>query len=214
MIWLWLLLICAAMLLLIGWLGGVARTALMPVAAALMLGLAGYVLHGQPGLAGSPVASAAPGDDEDFGKPLSRENGQMADRFGPGGNFLGMADSFLRRGRTEMAAGTLAAGLKKYPDNVDLWVAYGNALVAHGGGMVTPAAALAFDEAARRQPDHPAPIFFLGLAQAQSGDLAAAEANWAQLLARSPADAPWRADLEARLAMVRAERGGGDAAKR
>jgi cytochrome c-type biogenesis protein CcmH len=211
MIWLWLLLICAALILLVGWRGGVARGTLIPVAVALMLGLTGYVLQGQPELAGAPVAAAAP-DDGDFGEPLTRENGQMAQRFGPGGNFMGLADSFLRRGKTEMAAGTLAAGLKKYPDNVDLWVAYGNALVAHGGGVVTPAAALAFEEAARRQPDHPAPQFFMGLAQAQSGDLAGAEANWTQLLARTPPDAPWRADLEARLAMVRAE-AGGDAAK-
>jgi cytochrome c-type biogenesis protein CcmH/NrfG len=208
MIWLWLLLICAAMLLLLGWLGKVPRGALMPVGAALMLGLAGYVLQGQPTRPGLPVAAAAAEDDREFGEPLGRENAEMAERFGPGGSFLGMADSFLRRGKTELAAGTLAAGLKKYPDNVDLWVAYGNALIAHGGGTVSPAAALAFDEAARRNPAHPAPQFFLGLGLAQSGDLAGAEANWAALLARSPADAPWRADLESRLATIRAEQGG------
>src|SRR3546814_10327093 len=40
--------------------------------------------------------------------------------------------------------------LESNPDNVDLWVAFGNALVAHGGGVMSPAAALAFDEAAKR----------------------------------------------------------------
>src|SRR3546814_2694554 len=87
-----------------------------------------------------------------------------------------MSDGFARTGKTELAAKTLEKGLEKYPDNVDLWVGLGNALVAHGGGMMSPAAALAFDEAAKRDPAHPAPPFFAGLAMAQSGDLKGAEA--------------------------------------
>ena len=38
---------------------------------------------------------------------------------------------------------------------------------------------------------------------AQSGDLKGADAVWSQLLARTPPDAPWRADLEMRLAQLR-----------
>ncbi len=108
-----------------------------------------------------------------------------------------------RTGKTALAAQTLEKGLERYPDNVDLWVGLGNALVAHGGGVMSPAAALAFDEAAKRDPNHPAPPFFAGLAMAQSGDLKGADAVWSQLLARTPPDAPWRADLEMRLAQLR-----------
>src|SRR3546814_16937811 len=86
-----------------------------------------------------------------------------------------MSDGFARTGKTELAAKTLEKGLEKYPDNVDLWVGLGNALAAHGGGMMSPAAALAFDEAAKRDPSHPAPPFFAGLALAQGGDLKGAE---------------------------------------
>lgn len=207
MIWLWLLLVSALLLGLVAWLGAVPRATLTMVAAALMLGLTGYVLQGNPGRAGAPVAAADPSDDAAFGEPLTRENGQMSERFGPGALYLGTAERFLKRGKTALAAGTLAAGLKKYPDNVDLWVAYGNALIAHGGDTVNPAAALAFEEGQRRSPNHPAPQFFMGLALANGGDLEGAEANWADLLARTPPNAPWRADLEARLAAVRAERG-------
>jgi cytochrome c-type biogenesis protein CcmH len=72
---------------------------------------------------------------------------------------------------------------------------------------MSPAAALAFDEAARRDPTHPAPPFFAGLALAQGGDLKGADIVWSQLLARSPADAPWRRDLEIRLAQLHAAMG-------
>ncbi|MBJ7442124.1 MAG: cytochrome c biogenesis factor [Sphingopyxis sp.] len=201
MIWLWVMLaavLTIAGMLVLGRLPAAAR----PLAgAAVMLGLAGYALQGSPSLPGKPVAAAA--EPEGFGDVLTDQRQGMTDRFGPAAQWLGMSDGFARTGKTELAAQTLEKGLEKYPDNVDLWVGLGNALTAHGGGMMSPAAALAFDEAARRDPTHPAPPFFAGLALAQGGDLKGAEAVWGQLLARSPADAPWRPDLEMRLAQLR-----------
>ena len=171
------------------------------VAAAVMLGLTGYALQGSPALPGHPVAKAA--EPEGFGEAITDRQQGMANRFGPAAQWIGMSDGFMRTGKTELAAQTLEKGLERYPDNVDLWTGLGNALVAHGGGVMSSAAALAFDEAARRDPSHPAPPFFAGLAMAQSGDLKGAEAVWNQLLQRSPADAPWRPDLEMRLAQLR-----------
>ncbi|WP_293700982.1 MULTISPECIES: tetratricopeptide repeat protein [unclassified Sphingopyxis] len=201
MIWLWVMLAALLTIAAIVWLGKLPVAARPLAGAAVMLGLAGYALQGSPSLPGKPVAVAA--EPEGFGDVLTDQRQGMADRFGPAAQWLGLSDGFARTGKTELAAQTLEKGLEKYPDNVDLWVGLGNALTAHGGGMMSPAAALAFDEAARRDPSHPAPPFFAGLALAQGGDLKGAEAVWSQLLARSPADAPWRPDLEMRLAQLR-----------
>jgi cytochrome c-type biogenesis protein CcmH/NrfG len=152
-------------------------------------------------LAGKPVHAAA--EPDGFGEVLSDSQRGMADRFGPAGMWISMSDGFMRTGKTELAAKTLEKGLEKHPDDVDLWVGLGNALVAHGGGMMSPASALAFNEAARREPNHPAPAFFAGLALAQGGDFANAERVWMALEQRTPEDAAWAEDLQLRLAQLR-----------
>ena len=174
-------------------------SARLPLGIAVMLGLTGYLLVGQPGAAGSPVARAAP---TGFGEALEDPRNGMSDRFGDAAQWLGISDGMMRGGNTLAAAQILEQGLRRYPGNVDLWVGFGNALVAHSGGIMTPAAAMAFDRAADIDPGHPAPPFFAGLALAQGGDLAGARVIWQQLLDRSPPDAPWRADLESRLAQM------------
>jgi cytochrome c-type biogenesis protein CcmH/NrfG len=85
-------------------------------------------------------------------------------------------------------------------------VGLGNALILHADGMMTPAAELAFQRAAKIAPDHPGPKFFYGLALAQGGKFDEAEAIWRDLLANAPADAEWRPMVEERLAMLRQAR--------
>ena len=176
------------------------RTGWEITGAALLFGISGYALQGHPGQAGAPQAPVESAKLAD--QTLIKERQQMGAAFGQGQSWLILADALTRQGQFGAAADVLNKALVKSPQDADLWVALGNALVGHTDGVITPAAQYAFRKAATIAPDHPGPPFFMGLALAQSGRLVEARALWAQLLARSPTDAPYRADLQTRLAQL------------
>jgi cytochrome c-type biogenesis protein CcmH len=170
------------------------------VAAALLLAMAGYAWQGRPGLAGSPKAPPESETVPDSAFAQMRQD--MLGRFDTADRWLTIAEGFQRRGDTRGAAGLIRAALREHPDNAILWIGYGNALVLHAGGLITPAAHLAFQRAAELAPGHPAPRFFFGLALAQSGRLDEADRTWRELLASAPPDAPWRREVEEQLRML------------
>ncbi len=168
---------------------------------ALMLGLAGYALQGTPKQPGSPKTAI----DKLTGDPAALVNArrQLAGD-GPvaGDRWVMIGDALARNGQYADAAGVLLGATEHDPNNGEAWLALANALVAHAEGALTPPASYAFTRAATASPEAPGPPFFLGLALAQSGKLDEGRAKWAQLFARTPANAPWRADLAARLAQL------------
>jgi cytochrome c-type biogenesis protein CcmH len=167
-------------------------------AAALLFGISGYALQGHPGLAGAPTASVENAKLADA--TLLKERQQMGSAaYGRSGSWMVLADALTRQGQFGAAADILHKATLENPKDADLWVALGNALIGHAGGVITPSAKLAFTRAATIAPDHPGPPFFIGLALAQAGRLPEARTIWADLLARSPLDAPYRTDLQARL---------------
>ncbi|HEX2763777.1 MAG TPA: tetratricopeptide repeat protein [Allosphingosinicella sp.] len=170
------------------------------VGAALLLGMAGYAWQGRPGLAGSPKTAAEQRElpESDF----ARMRQGMAGRFDTADRWLTIAESYQRRGDTRAAAGLIRSALRAHPDNAILWLGYGNALVMHAAGLVTPAAELAFGRAAVLAPDHPAPRFFYGLSLAQSGRLDEAERVWRELAESAPPDARWRSGVERQLELI------------
>ena len=167
------------------------------LAAALLLAFAGYAWQGRPGLAGSP--KPPPESRELSDSAFARMRGDLLGRFDTADRWLTIAEGFQRRGDTRGGAGLIRSALREHPDNAILWLGYADALVVHSDGMITPAAQLAFERAARLAPDHPAPRFFFGLALAQSGRLDEAERVWRELVASAPPGAEWRAGVEAQL---------------
>ena len=168
------------------------------IGAALLFGIAGYALQASPGLSGAPKAAEQPfaEDAAEMVKSrlaLSGEEGLPKDRL------VLIADGYARNGRHADAAEVLRVAVEQDPKNAEAWLALGNALVSHAGGLLTPAALHAYQKAADAEPAHPGPPFFLGLALAQTGRFGEARALWAELLERSPEDAPWRENLQMQL---------------
>ncbi len=168
------------------------------VGAALLLGLAGYALQGSPAQPGAPKAPAA--QNKGNGQALVAARQQLRASGAQGtSSWLVIGDAMARNGQYADAASVLLGAVEKNPKDAEGWLALGNALVGHSEGALTPAALYAYQRAATADPAHPGPPFFLGLALAQSGRLNEGRAMWVELLARSPKDAPWRADLAERL---------------
>ncbi|EKU77113.1 MULTISPECIES: tetratricopeptide repeat protein [Sphingobium] len=181
--------------------GRIPRVTREIVAAALLVGLAGYAWQGHPGLAGAPRQVAAEKEAQ-FDEKLAERRRSLAERYGPAGQWLIMSDSYGRRGLTKEAANILLSGLKQTPEDANLWLGMGNALVAHADGVVAPAADYAYRQALRLDPEGPAPRYFYGLALAQAGQLDAARKQWLPLAQSAPEGSKIKAELQANIARI------------
>lgn len=167
------------------------------VAAALMVGLAGYALQGQPGM---PSAMKAPGNPAaSNGKALVEERQKLSGEDPTKNRWIVPGDALAMHGQYAEAATVLRGAVEADPKNGDAWLAIANALVSHAEGNISPAALYAFRMAQNADPKSPGPSFFLGLAMARAGRFDETRALWADLVAKAPADAPWRDDIAMRL---------------
>lgn len=171
------------------------------IAAALLLGLAGYAFQANPDLAGAPKTSQAPSRGD--AAALVEVRHALSGRDTPSANrWVVIGDAMVRNGRFADAAGILLGAVEHDPEDSDAWLALGNALAGHAEGTLTPAALHAFRQAAAAAPDAPGPPYFLGLALAQSGRLAEARATWARLLHATPSDSPLHALLTGQIQIL------------
>lgn len=196
MTWVLVIALALAALFLLNWLLTKPRSGRAAIGAALLLGLAGYAAQSHPALPGSPTTAR-----EKVGGSSAEVAARQKLANAPLGTdkWLVIADAMARNGQYADAATVLRGSVQKDPKNADAWLAMANALVSHSEQHLSPAAILAFRRAEAAAPANPGPPFFLGMALAQSGRLQEARTTWADLLARTPADAPWRADLMLRL---------------
>lgn len=176
------------------------REGLTLFGAVLVFGLAGYAWQGSPGLAAAPKAPGGAMNNQ--GEAMVEGRAALFDRAVPPPDYIVTSDAFARRGQFADAAGLLQRGLAENPRDLEGWLALGLALIGHADGNVTPAAVEAFNRARAIDPAHPGAEYFLGYAYLQSGEVRAARDIWAGLVARSPADAPWREGLAAEVARL------------
>lgn len=174
--------------------------ALQLAGAALLLGLAGYALQGRASLAGSPASERVP-DAVPPVMPIEMAS-EFYGRFNGAYPWLVIANGYARRGDSGGAVATIESAVRARPRDSELWIALGNALTAHSGGRLSPAAELAFRRSAALAPRHPGPPFFYGVALLQQGRPDDTLALWRQAASLGPESAGWQQNLRLRTALV------------
>jgi cytochrome c-type biogenesis protein CcmH len=169
---------------------------------ALAVGL--YLPLGSPRLGDFPLAlrTRAP----DAAQPLETLVTQVEQHLeknptdGRGWNVL--APVLLRLGRFDEAVTAFRNSITYSGDNADRRADLGEALTAAAGGVVTTEAKAEFERALALNADEVKSTYFLGLAAEQDGRQADAAEIWRGMLAKAPADAPWRSLVQAALTRV------------
>ena len=193
---LWLGLI-ALMTLALLWLLKLRGPLLTLAAAAIAFGCAGYSLQGRPDLDGTPRESARRSPP----MPVAGARHALMGQFDYSDTWLNMADALASRGNTKDAVNLLRTQVARRPNDYKMWVGLGNALFDHSRTL-SPAARYAYARAAQLAPGYPVPPFFLGLAEARSGNPAEAARLWREVLASAPANASWRPMVEDGLLLI------------
>jgi cytochrome c-type biogenesis protein CcmH len=203
MIWAWIIALGLAAFTVLAVVLKAPRQGWEAIGAALALGVAGFAMQASPSQPGAPREAEQRADKSGVALVQARKElaGETAMPNRPN-QWMVIADALSRNGQYGDAAGVVLGAVEQDPNNVDAWLSLANNLTAHADGSLTPAAQYAYRRAAQADPQHPGPPFFLGLALASSGRLAEGRAVWADLLARTPAEATYRGDLAARLARL------------
>ncbi|WP_293883172.1 tetratricopeptide repeat protein [Sphingomonas sp.] len=103
--------------------------------------------------------------------------------------------SFFNTQRFAESATAYKRATQLAPEKAEYWSSLGEALVLAGPGAVDPDAKVAFETAVKRDPSDPRARYYLAVGKDMASDHNGAIADWLALLAASPSDAPWAADV-------------------
>src|SRR3984885_5511519 len=191
-----------------------ARRTRLAAAALIAVGLPAiafplYVRLGQPMLPDEPLASrkVAPQTDGGIEAAVAAVEARLAAKPDDGKGWAVIAPVYMRLERYTDAAHAYTEALRILGEDPLRRAAYGEALVAAAGGVVTDEARQAFDRALTDQPGQPQARYYLALAAEQDGKKGDAIRDYQALLADSAPDAPWRSLVNTRLAALKGEPG-------
>ncbi len=150
-----------------------------------------YAALGSPGLPGKPYLWRIH-NDPDFVAAASAD--QLAKMLTTSPSVSG----YQRLGRMYFGARQYAQAAEAYRRAIELgandavtWSEFGETLVVSSDGVVVPEAMKAFTRAVALEPRSERSRFYLGLAEAQIGNVRQAVAIWRDLERSSAPDAPW-----------------------
>jgi cytochrome c-type biogenesis protein CcmH len=186
-----------------------ARRARLAAAVLIAVGLPAvafslYARLGQPTLPDEPLASrkVTPQSNGEIEAAVAAIEARLTTKPDDGRGWAVIAPVYMRLERYADAAHAYAEALRLLGEEPLRRSAYGEALVAATGGVVTDDARQAFDRALTDQPGQPQARYYLALAAEQEGKKAEAIRDYQSLLADSAPDAPWRSVVNAHLAAL------------
>jgi cytochrome c-type biogenesis protein CcmH len=177
----------------------------LPIAAVTL-----YLALGSPFLGDFPLASRT--RTADVNQPLDNMVAQVEAHLEKnptdGRGWTVLAPVLARLSRWDDAVRAYRNSITYAGDSADRRSDLGEALAAAAGGVVTAEAKAEFERALAQSADEPRANYYLGLAAEQDGRRTDAATIWRTMLAKAPADAPWRTLVQAALTRV----GGGPVA--
>jgi len=163
-----------------------------------------YLALGSPQLGDFPLVSRT--RTADANQPLDNMVAQVEAHLEKnptdGRGWTVLAPVLARLGRYDDAVRAYRNAITYAGDSAERRSDLGEALAGAAGGVVTAEAKAEFERAVAQSADEPKASYFLGLAAEQDGRQTDAAAIWRGMLAKAPADAPWRPLIEAALARV------------
>jgi cytochrome c-type biogenesis protein CcmH len=163
-----------------------------------------YLALGSPQLGDFPLATRT--RTADASQPLANLVAQVEAHLeknptdGRGWNVL--APVLARLGRYDDAVRAYRNSITYSGDSAERRSDLGEALAGAAGGVVTAEAKGEFERAVAQNADDPKANYFLGLAAEQDGRNTDAASIWRAMLAKAPADAPWRPLVQGALVRV------------
>ncbi|UVF18223.1 c-type cytochrome biogenesis protein CcmI [Microvirga terrae] len=174
-----------------------------------ILALATYEIYGSPQAPAQvpTAATAQPAGNVDLMQAVAQIETHLANNPQDGRGWEVIAPVYLRMGRMDDAVKAYEAAVRSLPPDADRFANYGEVLVMSKDGLVSADAQAAFEQAVKLDAASPKARFYLARAAAQDGQTAKAKAAYAELLASSPADAPWVEAVRQELASLDAPAG-------
>ncbi len=159
-----------------------------------------YALLGQPQMPDEPLASREPASRAagNIEAAVAGVEAHLLAKPDDGKGWAVLAPVYMRLERYDDAAHAYSEALRLLGEDPLRRAAYGEALVATAGGVVTDKARAAFARALAEQPGQPQARFYLALAAEQDGKKAEAIQDYESLAADAPPHAPWVHAVEAR----------------
>ena len=175
-----------------------------------LISLAIYLSLGSPSMPGMPQSArlqSTPGGGS-INELVAKVEAQLRETPEDGRGWDAIAPVYLRLQRFDDAARAYAQAIRLQGETPQRLRGFAEATVQANNGIVVDLARKAYAQILQLEQKNPEARFWLAMADEQEGKFKEAEKGYKAVLENAPADAPWRAVVEARLKEIHTKSGG------